>query len=96
MNNKLTEDLVLSKPRTKKVKKMSKAEIISLINESIDMKNWTDKDLTLGKEVDIFDEWKSVMDKIIWEYKFAGWNVFHYRNGRREYLQFDFPRKEKK
>ena len=72
---------------------MSKSEIIGLINESLDMKNWTIGDLANGKEIDVFSEWKSIIGKIIWDYRFAGWEVFHYKTSKREYLSFTNPNK---
>ncbi len=74
---------------------MTKGEIIALINETIQMDKWTVSDLADGREIDIFPEWMSLIEKIAWDYRWAGWEVFHYIHGDRQYLSFTNPYKRK-
>ena len=73
---------------------MTKDEVINLINETLEEKNWSINDLADGREVEVFLEWKSFIEQIVWDYRWVGWEVFHYLHGKREYLSFTNPKKK--
>lgn len=75
-----------------KGKIMSTNEIMLMINECIKSEVWlTTEAQASGIEIDIFPEWKGQMEQIVWSYKKAGWMVWHYLHGDREFLHFKDP-----
>ena len=87
-----TEDIIIDECLTPV---MSKGEIIELINQSLG-NPWTIIELADGKEIDLFPEWKFIIDDVIQEYNRVGWKVWHYLKGKREYISFENPSKTKK
>jgi len=71
---------------------VNKKELLTFINKRLNG-FWTDAQLSDGKEIDLLPaEARAATDfSIVFEYKKAGWDVFHYVNGTREYLWFRNP-----
>jgi hypothetical protein len=67
-------------------------DIFDLINDNLQPENWNIADIVKGKEIDVFPEWKSLMDQVVWDYRDVGWEVFHYLHGDREFLCFSAPK----
>lgn len=86
------DDLIIEEPVALP---MSKDEVIVMINETLEDKNWSVNDLADGREVEVFPEWKTFIEAITWDYRWAGWEVFHYLHGEREFLSFTNPRKRR-
>ncbi len=70
---------------------MTDGDIIDMINCDIDMEKWSEKDRKFGREIEVFPEWRSQMDKIVWDYRWSGWHCLWMTHGEREYLLFANP-----
>ena len=83
------EPMTTLKPIRKIV--MTNSEIIRMINDELENVNWSSKDRLNGKRIDIFPEWESQMETIVWDYRKVGWKLFWFIEGTEQYLMFDCP-----
>lgn len=88
------DDLLEKKPNN------NRKLVYKIINEHLDLDKWSTLDLSDGRIVELFPELEEIVDKVIWDYRFAGWEVFHIKEGykynsedKRNYLVFTNPAK---
>lgn len=70
---------------------VTKEDVIDFINKKLTEEAWTDKEISNGKEIDVLPEWAPHIRDIVWDFKYAGWIVFHYIQGIREFVEFTNP-----
>ena len=70
-------------------------QMIELINPMLNVKDWSIDELADGKKVELFAEWKPIVEKIIWKYRQVGWYIYWIKEKGQEYLLFENPKKKK-